>query len=93
MTMVNAKLGVNAFGATQTKPENAGPSNMSVTDREKLGGENVGEVLNKIVDANWTDPSKKSSHGRQPELGQGCFLQADADTDEKSGSDESTEEP
>ncbi len=59
MTMVNAKLGVNAFGATQTKPENTGSSNMSATEMAKLGEENVGAVLNKIADSNWTDPSKK----------------------------------
>ncbi|WP_374034080.1 flagellar hook assembly protein FlgD [Bdellovibrio bacteriovorus] len=74
MTMVNAKLGVNAFGATQTKPENAGPSNMSVTDKEKLGGENVGEVLNKIVDANWTDPSKKVRTVGNPSLDKDAFF-------------------
>lgn len=59
MTVMSTKLGVNQFGATQTKPENAGPSNLSAQEMQKLGGENVGEVLNKIVDANWTDPSKK----------------------------------
>ncbi|WP_374000721.1 flagellar hook assembly protein FlgD [Bdellovibrio bacteriovorus] len=74
MTMVNAKLGVNAFGTTQTKPETAGASNMSVTDREKLGGENVGEVLNKIVDANWTDPSKKVRTAGNPSLDKDAFF-------------------
>ncbi|AFY02989.1 flagellar hook assembly protein FlgD [Bdellovibrio bacteriovorus] len=74
MTMVNAKLGVNAFGATQTKPETAGASNMSVADREKLGGENVGEVLNKIVDANWTDPSKKTRAVGNPSLDKDAFF-------------------
>ncbi|MFV8257423.1 flagellar hook assembly protein FlgD [Bdellovibrio bacteriovorus] len=74
MTMVNAKLGVNAFGATQTKPETAGASNMSVADREKLGGENVGEVLNKIVDANWTDPSKKVRAVGNPSLDKDAFF-------------------
>ncbi|AHZ83756.1 flagellar hook capping FlgD N-terminal domain-containing protein [Bdellovibrio bacteriovorus] len=74
MTMVNAKLGVNAFGPTQTKPETAGASNMSVADREKLGGENVGEVLNKIVDANWTDPSKKVRAVGNPSLDKDAFF-------------------
>lgn len=74
MTMVNAKLGVNAYGATQTKAENAGASNLSVQDKEKLGGENVGEVLNKIVDANWTDPSKKPRVAGNPNLDKDAFF-------------------
>lgn len=74
MTVMSTKLGVNAFGATQTKPENAGPSNLSAQDREKLGGENVGEVLNKIVDANWTDPSKKARTAGNPSLDKDAFF-------------------
>lgn len=74
MTMVNAKLGVNAFGATQTKPENSGPSNLSAQDMQKLGGENVGEVLNKIVDANWTDPAKKARAVGNPSLDKDAFF-------------------
>lgn len=61
MTMVNAKLGVNAFGATPVKPETVGAngSNISALDKAKLGEEDVGAVLNKLADANWQDPSKK----------------------------------
>lgn len=57
--MVNAKLGVNAFGATNVKPESSGASNLSATDKAKIGEEDVGAVLNKLADANWQDPSKK----------------------------------
>lgn len=74
MTVVGTKLGVNAFGATQTKPENAGPSNISAVEKEKLGGENVGEVLNKIVDANWTDPAKKQRTAGNPNLDKDAFF-------------------
>ncbi|WP_374075556.1 flagellar hook assembly protein FlgD [Bdellovibrio bacteriovorus] len=74
MTVVGTKLGVNAFGATQTKPENAGASNISALDKDKLGGENVGEVLNKIVDANWTDPSKKPRVAGNPNLDKDAFF-------------------
>lgn len=74
MTVMSTKLGVNAFGATQTKAENAGPSNISAQEREKLGGENVGEVLNKIVDANWTDPSKKARVAGNPNLDKDAFF-------------------
>ncbi|WP_415064115.1 flagellar hook assembly protein FlgD [Bdellovibrio sp.] len=74
MTMMSTKLGVNAFGATQTKAENAGPSNVSALDKDKVGGENVGEVLNKIVDANWTDPSKKVRATGNPNLDKDAFF-------------------
>ncbi|WP_374021179.1 hypothetical protein [Bdellovibrio bacteriovorus] len=69
MAVMSTKLGVNAFGATTTKAENVGASNVSALDKDKLGGENVGEVLNKIVDANWTDPAKKSPHDGKSQLG------------------------
>lgn len=74
MTMVNAKLGVNAFGATQAKQENLGASNISAHDKDKIGGENVGEVLNKIVDANWTDPAKKARVAGNPNLDKDAFF-------------------
>ncbi|NUN06358.1 MAG: flagellar hook assembly protein FlgD [Bdellovibrio sp.] len=74
MTVVGTKLGVNAFGATQPKPENAGASNLSAQDKAKLGGENVGEVLNKIVDANWTDPAKKVRTAGNPSLDKDAFF-------------------
>lgn len=74
MTMVQPKLGVNAFGATQAKPENSGASNISAHDKDKIGGENVGEVLNKIVDANWTDPAKKVRTAGNPSLDKDAFF-------------------
>lgn len=74
MTVMGTKLGVNQFGATQTKPENAGPSTMSALDKEKMGGENVGEVLNKLVDANWTDPAKKARTAGNANLDKDAFF-------------------
>lgn len=74
MAVMSTKLGVNAFGATQAKPENVGASNISAQDQAKLGGENVGEVLNKIVDANWTDPSKKVRTTGNPSLDKDAFF-------------------
>lgn len=74
MTMVNAKLGVNAFGATQSKPETLNTSNVSAHDMDKLGGENMGEALNKIVDPNWTDPSKKVRTAGNPSLDKDAFF-------------------
>lgn len=61
MTVMNSKLGVNAFGATQTKPTSSNASQAQLTDADlkKLGGDNVGDILNKVADPNWVDPSKK----------------------------------
>lgn len=61
MGVMNSKLGVNAFGQTQTSPisQNALPNTLSANDMKKLSGEDVGEVLNKVADPNWVDPSKK----------------------------------
>ncbi|XGC80425.1 flagellar hook assembly protein FlgD [Bdellovibrio bacteriovorus] len=74
MTVVGTKLGVNAFGKTQAKAENPGASNISAHDKDKLGGEDVGAVLNKIADANWTDPSKKARVAGNPNLDKDAFF-------------------
>jgi flagellar basal-body rod modification protein FlgD len=61
MTVMNSKLGVNAFGATQTKPTstNSSQAQLNEADLKKLGADNVGDLLNKVSDPNWVDPSKK----------------------------------
>lgn len=74
MTVMSTKLGVNAFGATTAKAETPGASNVSATDLNKLGGENVGDVLNKIVDPNWVDPSKKMRTAGNNEMGKDAFF-------------------
>lgn len=71
---MSAKLGVNAFGATSTKPENEGPMTMSATDKAKIGDEDVGAVLNKMADPNWTDPSKKVRTVGNPSLDKDAFF-------------------
>ena len=61
MGTMSVKTGTKAFGAPSEKPvsSNANPSNISATDKERLGADNMGDVLNKIVDQNYVDPSKK----------------------------------
>lgn len=61
MGVMNTSLGTKAFGNTQTSPTsaNAQPSNLSAQDKEKLNGQDVGEILNKVSDPNWVDPNKK----------------------------------
>ena len=60
MGVVSVNRTTNAFGKTEG-PVDTGKttSNLSVDELKKLGAENVGEVLNKIADPNWTDPAKK----------------------------------
>lgn len=60
MTMVTTKVGVKNFGAPSEKVTGTAnlPQNVSATDADKIGGENVGEILNKVADPNWVDPAK-----------------------------------
>ncbi|UYL08747.1 flagellar hook assembly protein FlgD [Bdellovibrio sp. SKB1291214] len=76
MTMVNAKLGVNAFGTTQDKPTSTvgTPSNLSVQDKKKVGEEDLGAVANKLADPNWTDPTKKVRTTGNPNLDKDAFF-------------------
>ncbi|WP_413558756.1 flagellar hook assembly protein FlgD [Bdellovibrio sp. HCB209] len=76
MTMVNAKLGVNAFGATADKPTSTvgTPSNLSVQDKAKVGEEDLGAVANKLADPNWTDPTKKVRTTGNPNLDKDAFF-------------------
>ncbi len=61
MGVMNTSLNTKAFGQTQTAPtsSNSQPSNLSAQDKQKLEGQEVGDVLNKVADPNWVDPSKK----------------------------------
>lgn len=75
MGVMNTKLGVNAFGTTQGATATNNPSsNISALDKNKIGGENVGEVLNKIADPNWVDPSKKMRTAGNPNLDKDAFF-------------------
>ncbi len=57
---------VSLARATQAVGKTVGPTerpsattNLTPDELKKLGGDNVGEVLNKIADPNWVDPTKK----------------------------------
>lgn len=59
---MNVKTGTKAFGSTTgntSASSNNQPANLSAQDMKKLNAEDVGEVLNKVADPNWVDPSKK----------------------------------
>jgi flagellar basal-body rod modification protein FlgD len=76
MSMMSAKLNTKVFGNTATTPTstNSAPNNLSAEDMKKLGGENVGEVLNKMSDANWVDPAKKSRAVGNDKLDKDAFF-------------------
>lgn len=64
MGTMGVKLGTKAFGDIQgsvpTAEMNNTTKNLSVMDQQKsFGDQSVGEVLNKLTDPNWVDPSKK----------------------------------
>ncbi len=61
MSAMNVSRDTKAFGNTvgEVKSSNDQVKNLSAKDMEKLGGEDVGAILNKVADPNWIDPSKK----------------------------------
>lgn len=60
MGVVSVARSTQTFGKTEAPLETSSTTNnLSSEELKKLGGDNVGEVLNKIADPNWVDPSKK----------------------------------
>lgn len=59
--MMGVKRDTKAFSAAAQneirKPE--GVNNLSANDLKKLGDDSVGDLLNRVADPNWVDPSKK----------------------------------
>lgn len=61
MAMMGIKRDTKPFSAA---PQNEirhseGSQNLTPQDLAKLGGDSVGDLLNKVADPNWVDPSKK----------------------------------
>ncbi len=61
MSVMGVKTGTKSFSdSPQNEIAKTDRTNLiSATDQGKLGGENVGDILNKIADPNWVDPMKK----------------------------------
>lgn len=76
MGVMNTSLGVKAFGQTQSAPTSANsqPSNLSAQDLKKLNANDMGEVLNKVADPNWVDPSKKTRTVGNDQLDKDAFF-------------------
>jgi flagellar basal-body rod modification protein FlgD len=77
MTMT-VKTGVKPFverkGSVDLPKTPIVGSNVSSEELQKLGGENIGEVLNKISDPSWTDPSKKLRTTGNDKLDKDAFM-------------------
>lgn len=74
--MISVKGGTQTWSKSEQvsalKPDTA--QTMSPADMERaLGGQNLGEVLNKVADPNWVDPAKTHRTGN-PELDKDAFL-------------------
>jgi flagellar basal-body rod modification protein FlgD len=78
MGTMGVKLGTKAFGdiqgTTPTAEMNNTTKNLSAGDQAKLGDQNVGDVLNKISDPNWVDPSKKMRTAGNDKLDKDAFF-------------------
>lgn len=62
MAVMNVKTGTKTFSsgpASEVLTGSNGAKTNSAQDLAKLGDENVGDLLNKIADPNWVDPTKK----------------------------------
>jgi flagellar basal-body rod modification protein FlgD len=77
MSVMNVTKTTKAFANAENSPvveTNPKSSNLSADDLKKLGAENVGELLNKIADPNWTDPSKKMRSAGSDKLDKDAFF-------------------
>lgn len=76
MGVMGTKLGTNAFGQTQGTPisQTSISNNISAGEMKKLNGDDVGDVLNKVADPNWVDPSKKMRTTGNDKLDKDAFF-------------------
>lgn len=76
MSTMGLKVGTknwsDASPSTITKSD--GVRNLGTGELSKLGGENVGEVLNRMADPNWVDPSKKFRAVGNDKLDKDAFM-------------------
>ncbi len=76
MGMIGVKTGTKTWNE---KPrdiiqKSSGVENISATDKDKLNGQNVGDVLNQISDPNYVDPSKKMRTVGNDKLDKDAFM-------------------
>jgi flagellar basal-body rod modification protein FlgD len=78
MGTMGVKLGTKAFGQIQGNPPtsemNNTTKNLSVKDQKVFGDQSVGDVLNKLADANYVDPAKKTRTVGNDKLDKDAFF-------------------
>ncbi len=77
MSVMNVKRSTQSFSKAEQGNgfRNDGAQANSATDMQKAFGEqNVGDVLNKLADPNWVDPSKKVRTTGDPSLSKDAFM-------------------
>lgn len=74
-TTMNVKLGTKTWSDAPAEAA-ATPqvSKLTETQKQQLGAENLGEVLNKVSDPNWVDPSKKVRGAGNNQLDKDAFF-------------------
>ena len=75
MGTMGVSRSTQTFGKTEGPVDTSSKSNnLSADELKKLGGDNVGEVLNKIADPNWVDPAKKMRSVGSDKLDKDAFF-------------------
>jgi flagellar basal-body rod modification protein FlgD len=78
MSVMNVKRGTTSFskgeGNSAMKAEAPVHSASAPDMQAAYGDQNVGDVLNKIADPNWVDPSKKVRTSGDPSMGKDAFM-------------------
>lgn len=77
MSIVDVKRSVQSFSKepTPTRFKSDGSQNLAAGEFQKaFGDQALGDVLNKIADPNWVDPSKKMRTVGDSELGKDAFM-------------------
>ncbi|MFN8945181.1 MAG: flagellar hook assembly protein FlgD [Pseudobdellovibrionaceae bacterium] len=76
MGTMNVSRDTKAFGNTvgEMKSSNDQVKTLSARDIEKVGGEDMGAVLNKVADKNYIDPSKKMRAVGNSQLDKDAFF-------------------
>lgn len=76
MSTVGVKIGTKNWSDASPSQitRQSTEKNMTPGDLKKLGGDDIGEVLNKLNDPNWVDPSKKVRAVGSDKMGKDAFM-------------------
>ncbi len=77
MAVMNVKSSTKTWSEPKTNNQivkDDGIKNLSVQDQEKIGNEDVGTTLNKLVDPNYVDPQKKTRAVGNAQLDKDAFM-------------------